>query len=298
MKFSAIVIRSQALIEQAWVLISEARVREARDIGERQVLELQNLLEEHEENDPALLRALVLACHLAGYTVAMSVRNTKALVAASYFEEMQHAAQSLKDAPSIVIALSYQGDMYRRIGELKEALRLLHSAYSIQQPDQAAHGNCAQLLARLYSQMGDIANFMSIMQEAESIALNIDPSRTSLHGQYCLGTVYVDYCKHYSKQGELRKALDYFAKAEQALPPTTHWQTLLVATHGLLLVRSGNLAQGMPYVDKAVQLATNHGNYRLLDHFYGLQRYLGQKSVEFNQATVHLGEALYQALAY
>jgi tetratricopeptide (TPR) repeat protein len=132
------------------------------------------------------------------------------------------------------------------------------------------------------------------MDVAEQIAHAINPSQTSLHGQFCLGTVYIDWSKHYCKLGERSKAFDYFRRAEQSLPNTPHWATLLTATHGLLLVQSGDIEQGMPYVIKAVKLAISHGNQRLLDHFYDLQYYLGQKTIEFNQANVKLGKALYE----
>ena len=298
MRHSAAVTHAQKAVEQAWSLVSDARVREARTISEKLVQELQDLLEEDDEHDVELLQSLIFACHVAGYTVGMSVRNSEALVAVSYFDEMLRAARKLNDSPYSVIALTYQGDMYRRDGNLKEAMHCLQLAYAAPEADRAAHGNCAQLLGRLYSQTNDEENFVRVMNEAEQIASSIDPSQTRLHGQYCLGTVYIDYSKHYCTLGETRKALDYFARAEESLPNTPHWCTLLTATRGLLLVRSGNIEQGMPYVIEAVKLAIEHGNYRLLDHFYALQNYLGQKSVEFNQANVRLGESLYEASAY
>lgn len=293
------VTHAQEIIEQAWSLVSDARVREARTISEDLVQEIQDLLEEGDERDAVLLQRLIDACHVAGYTVAMSVRNSDALVAAAYFAEMLDAARKLNDRPFSVIALTYQGDMYRRYGDLKKAIHFLLNAYTTSQDDRSAHGNCAQLLGRLYSLTGDEENFMRVMREAEQIAASIEqPSQTRLHGQYCLGTVYIDYCRYYSKLGEINKAFDYFSQAEKSLPYTQHWHTLLTATHGLLLVRSGDIERGMPFVIKAVKLATDHGNYRLLDHFYALQRYLGQKVVEFNQATVRLGESLNEASAY
>jgi len=298
MRHSAAVTHAQKVVEQAWSLVSNARVREARTMSEKLVQELQDLLEEDDERDVELLQSLISACHVAGYTVGMSVRNSNALVAVSYFEEMLRVAHKLNDSPFSVIALTYQGDMYRRDGNLKEAMQCLQLAYATPQADRAAHGNCAQLLGRLYSQTNDEENFVRVMSEAEQIASSIDPSRTRLNGQYCLGTVYIDYSKHYCALGETRKALDYFVRAEESLPNTPHWCTLLTATRGLLLVRSGNIEQGMPYVIEAVKLAIDHGNYRLLDHFYALQNYLGQKSVEINQANVRLGESLYEASAY
>lgn len=293
MKHIAFTIHVEEVIERAWALISDAQVQEARRMSEKLVQEIQGLLEEDNESNTELLRKLMRASHVAGYTVGMSVRNSETLVAVSYFNEMLHAAHKLKDDSSSVIALTYRGDMYRRYGNLKEALHSLQTAYDISPADPVAHGNCAQLLARLYSQMNDDKNFARLMKEAEQIARSIDCSHTSVHGQYCLGTVYIDRCKHYCKRGETYKALDYFARAEKSLPDSPHWNTLLTATHGLILVRSGNIEQGMLYIDEAVKLALKHGNNRLLDHFYALQSYLAQKSVEYNQANVRLGKSLH-----
>ena len=248
------VTHAQKVIEQAWSLVRDAQVRQARTISEELVQELQDLLEEGHEHDTGLQQSLIDACHLAGYTVAMSVRNSDALIAVSYFDEMLRAACKINDGPFSVIALTYQGDMYRRYGNLNEAMHSLQSAYSTPQDDRAAHGNCAQLLGRLYSQMKDEENFVRVMEEAEQLASSIDHAHTRLHGQYCLGTVYIDYCKHYCKRGETRKAFDYFSRAENSLPYTPHWFTLLTATHGLLLVRSGNIEHGMSFVIKAVEL--------------------------------------------
>lgn len=298
MRYLDDVTHAEETIEYVWSLLGEARVPKAKEIGENLVQKISNLLEAEDGHSPELYKLLAQACHVTGYTVGMSVRYTGTQAVILYFEEMQRAARKLKDDASIVIALTYQGDMYRRSGNYKKAEHCLKRAYELPQQDQAAHGNCAQLLGRFYSQVGDEEKFALMMHEAEEIARVIDPPHSSLHGQYSLGTVYIDYSKHYSKMGETRKALDYFAKAEEALPDMPHWNTLVTATHGLLLMRSDNLEQGMPYVVKAVQLAHEHGNYRLLDHFYTLQSDLARKAIAFNRANLNLGEALHGSPAH
>jgi tetratricopeptide (TPR) repeat protein len=284
-------------IGQAWSLIGAARVREARSLSVQLVQDLQDLQEQNSEHSAQCLRLLSSACHVAGYAVGMSVRRAEALSAGAYFEEMLSAAHLLNDDAAAAIALTYQGDLYRRYGDLDEALRCLQTAYALPQTDRAVRGNCAQLLGRLYSQRDEEEAFARLMQEAEDIACDIDPSQTSLHGQYCLGTVYIDYSKHYGKRGETRTALEYLARAEAHLPSMPHWQTLLTATHGLLLVESGDVARGMPYVLAAVEQAVAHGNYRLLDHFYLLQHTLAQKSLAFQRAHTRLRESLDEAFA-
>jgi tetratricopeptide (TPR) repeat protein len=286
---------AEEAIERAWLLIGAAQVREARALSERLVQDLLDLLEEQPEHEALLLPALLPACHVAGYAVGMSVRGAQTLLAVSYFEEMLRIARKLEDASAAAIALTYQGDMHRRSARFAEALRCLQTAYALPHSEQAVRGNCAQLLGRLYSQRDEEAAFGHMMQEAEQIARVIEPSRSSLHGQYCLGTVYIDYSKHYTRKGDTRTALDYFARAQALLPDMPHWRTLLTATHGLLLVRSGEIEQGMPYVLTAVKMATAHGNYRLLDHFSTLQRDLARQALALQRAQTRLRESLCEA---
>jgi tetratricopeptide (TPR) repeat protein len=295
MRYLEKVTHAEETIEQIWFLLSRANVPKAKEIGENLV---QDILSLEKDSEPDLCKVLAHACHATGYMVGMSVRYTGTRAPIVYFEEMQRAARRVGDDSLVVIALTYQGDMYRRAGNYEKAKECLKRAYAIPQQDLAAHGNCAQLLGRLSSQIGEEAKFESMMSEAEEIAREIDQYHNSLHGQYSLGTVYIDYSKHYNKMGETRKAFDYFAKAEEALPDMPHWNTLVKATKGLLLVRINDLEQGMPYIMEAIQLAQKHGNYRLLDHFYNLQNDLAHKAIAFNRASLSLDEALHGSPAH
>jgi tetratricopeptide (TPR) repeat protein len=286
-------VRINTTVERAWSLVKDARVYEARTLSEKLVLDTQFRVEEAGESNRALLEAFAHACHVAGYTVAMSTRNDEALFVIQYFQEMEDTAHILHDDVLLVIAQTYKGDMYRRYGDLNKALTCLQLAYThTSQPDRAALGNCAQLLGRVYFLMNDMENFAKMMTEAEQIAHDIDPVQNSLHGQYCLGTVYIDYARSYSKLGQIQRALEYLKKAEVELPSTPHWSTLLTATRGILQVKNGDLEHGMPDVIKAVQLCYEHGNERLLEHLYELQLYLRKKLVEFSEAGASLNDAL------
>ncbi len=287
------------VVEYAWSLLKDARVYEARTTSERLVLDTQLYIEEHGETDSHLLKAFAYACHVAGYAVAMSTSDEDALVAVQYFQQMYDVARNLQDDVLLVIAQTYKGDMYRRHGEVQNAMTYLRSAYThTPQTDLAALGNCAQLLGRVYFLMNDFEHFEEMMAKAEQIARTIDPIKNSLHGHYSLGTVYVDYARSYSKLGQAQKALDYLAKAESELPSTAHWKTLLTALRGILVVKNGDLEHGMPNVLQAVHLCREHGNRRLLEHLYALQRYLRKKAAEFSEAQAHLGEALDGSLEF
>lgn len=282
----------QQYVEQAWSLVSDAHIPEAREQSEQLVQIVYTQLQAA-PGDTELQQGLLKAYHVAGYTVAMSTRGYDALIAASYFHEMEDLAKKVGDEGQRAIALSYQGDMYRRYGDLTQASQYLEAAYHIPHADKAIQGNSAQLLGRVYSQQGETEQFFRVMAEAEHIARqDDDPPHNSLYGQYCLGTVLIDYARHYSQAGEFPKALEYYTQATQAFPDTPHWQTFLTAMHGLLLVKSGDLESGMPDVLKAAKLANEHGNNRLLDNLYALRDYLGQKAIAFTRADVRLSEAL------
>jgi tetratricopeptide (TPR) repeat protein len=293
MKNSLDLAQINEVVEDIWSLIRDARIYEAMVRSEKLVLDTQLYIEEHRESDRQLLKAFAYACHVAGYTVALSTSDEDALVAVQYFHQMYAVARFIQDDTLLVIAQTYKGDMYRRYGNLKKAMSYLQAAYThTPQIDAAALGNCAQFLARVYLFNNDFQQFEKMMMQAEKIARTIDPNKNSLHGHYSLGTVYIDYARSYSKLGQTQKALDYLTQAENELPSTAHWDTLLTATRGILVVKNGDLEQGMPKVLQAVSLCHEHGNKRLLGHLYALQRYLRKKAVEFSEAQARLGDAL------
>lgn len=280
-------------IEQIWLLMSNAQVRQAQAASEALVQQLQWQYEKrpHERD---LLQKLMHAHHIAGYAAAMSTRGEDALVPASYFGEMGRIACILQNEVYVVIARSYQGDMYRRYGDLKQALACLETAYNTPLTDRAAHGNCAQLLGRVYAQQNKQKHAVRLMEEAERLACHDNALQNSLHGYYCLGAVYLDYARYYSKMGHFHKALDFHTQAKITLPETSYWATVSTAVQGFILVEGGRFEQGMPIVVKAVALAQQQGNSYLLDHFYALQRYLGKQTLECNRASIFLGTALHR----
>ncbi|HEU5382804.1 MAG TPA: hypothetical protein VFV38_45940 [Ktedonobacteraceae bacterium] len=279
-----------------WSLLTEARVYEAKARTEKLLHLIQAFEEQGQGPSPEIAAH---AYHVAGYTASMSARNAEALPALHCFHEMKRLAGEAQNATLSVIALSYEGDTYRRLGELSQALTCLQDAYHyMSQPDLAAHGNCAQLLARIYFRSGDRQHFEKMMEEAERIGKSIDPIENSLHGQYCLGTVYIDYARSYNQLGLTQKAFEYLDCAEEALPPSPHWRTLLIATRGILLVRNGDFQKGMPDVLEAVRLGYKHGNQRLLDRFYALEYHLNEQARRLDQARLDLSDALERSLDF
>lgn len=282
------------MVVAIWSLLTEARVYEAKSMTEELLRDVQMYEENYEhEKPPPLLENIAHAYHVAGYTASMSVRDPNAFVALQYYEKMECIAHDLRHATLYVIALTYRGDAYRRLGNLDQAKACLQKAYTYTpRPDDAALGNCAQLLGRIYFCLKDFRLFEMVMTEAEQIAQTIDQEQNSLHGQYCLGTVYIDYARSYHQLGQMQKAFDYLQQAEAVLPQSPHWQTLLIATRGLLLVRSGDFQRGMPDVVEAVRRGYEHGNQRLLDRFYALEQHLNKQAGEILEARSVLSSAL------
>jgi tetratricopeptide (TPR) repeat protein len=279
------------MIDDVWSLIREADVYTARADSQKLVRQVESQIK---GEDTSLLPVLAQAYFVSGYAISMNSKNKEAQAAEVCFHQMEEIARIINDPAFITIALTYQGDTLRRAGHISRSLTYLQSAYNMSQGlDPAAHGNCAQLLGRLYFYMEDIGQFERLMQEAEQIADTLSTPESSVHGQYNLGTVYIDYARAYSKLAKMQKAMDYLDRAVIALPSTPHWQTLLTETRASLLIRSGDINEGLPLAIRAVELCYAHGNRRLLERLFELQRFLDQQSVQISNAASSLNEALY-----
>ncbi len=141
--------------------------------------------------------------------------------------------------------------------------------------------------------MNDLASFERLLGEAEMIAADLSPSENSTHGQYCLGTVYIDYARAYSQQRRIQQAMEFLDRAEQAFPPNLHWEALLMVTRADILLRDGDIRQGLPLTLHLIELSYKRGNMRLLERLSGLQRFLEERAIEGSQAANALSEALH-----
>jgi tetratricopeptide (TPR) repeat protein len=274
------------VIEQAWEDVKDANVTQARTRSEKLVQNIELYLD---DNESLWLHPYALSCHVAGYSASMNSTNQEVTPALSYFQTMVETASRLQDNTLLTIALTYKGDTLRRTGKLESAINCLKTAYCLSDGvDKAAHGNCAQLLARAYFYKGEMTAFQVYMQEAEDVTQYVDSAANSVHGQYSLGTVYIEYARCYGKLEMNCEALDYLHKAERVLPESKHWQTLLTATKGILLVKSGKISEGMKYVNVSLELSKQHGNRRVLEHFRELMKFMDKKSVEITAARIEL----------
>ncbi|MFL5592150.1 MAG: hypothetical protein ACJ8DI_31485 [Ktedonobacteraceae bacterium] len=169
------------------------------------------------------------------------------------------------------IALSNQGDIYRRLGDISKAITYLEAARNTTpQANAAARGNGLQLLRRA-------------MAEAEELASIIDPAKNSIHGHYNLSLVYEEYTKSYTAIGKTQKALEYLKRAKTALPRTPNHQVLLMIARAEALIYRGELDSGEPLAVEAARLSRIQGHHRRLERLQNIKRYLHQQTLKLGK---------------
>lgn len=280
----------EEIVNRVWSLMDEVRINEASTIIEHLV---QDLCSQMMKEDPLLLRSLAHALHAAGYVASMRARTGEVSLAITHYHELETIARLLNDATLLNIALAYQGDMYRRQGDIQKAMTYLEAARDTTQgANTAARGNGLQFLARSSFLTRDIYSFEHAMAEAEELAINIDPATNSIHGHYNPGTIYEEYGKSYAAMGQTQKALDYVQRAESHLPPTPNNSVLLMIVRAEALIYGGELDSGEPLAIEAARLSRIQGHQRRLERLQNIKRYLHRQSLTFGKAEMELDEAL------
>jgi len=66
----------------------------------------------------------------------------------------------------------------------------------------------------------------------------------------------------------------------------------------MVLVRGGEIREGINVAIESVRLCRNHGNIRLMERIYGVQQYLDKLTREIGHASGDLREALYGPIEY
>jgi transcriptional regulator with XRE-family HTH domain len=102
----------EKVIKHAWQLVEESRLAEARAVIERLA---QNLRTQITAEDPKLLQSLAHMYHSAGYIISEATHAKESHKAILYYQQLETIARILKDDTLLNIALTYQGDMYRRL---------------------------------------------------------------------------------------------------------------------------------------------------------------------------------------
>ncbi|MGH2495844.1 MAG: helix-turn-helix domain-containing protein [Ktedonobacteraceae bacterium] len=280
----------EEIIQHAWSLVEESRMYQARTTIERLI---QNVRTQVTSEEPKLLTSLAHAYHVAGYIMAESTRAHESYGAIVHYHQMETIARTLNEHTLLNIALTYQGDMYRRLGDLTKAITYLEAARdSTPQADVAAHGNGIQILGRAYLRKGDLSKFERAMVEAEELTYSFNPAMSSTRGHYSLGTVYEEYGRSYTDLGQTQKALEYLNLAQTHLPQTKFWELLVATSRAEALVKGGELRSGIQQAVEATKQIQAAGILRFLDRIYGIQQYLDKLTREIEQASTPLREIL------
>lgn len=278
------------IIAHVWNLVESSRLQEARKTIERLV---ENLRTQITTDNPVLLRPLARAYHTAGYVVSEATRAHESYVAIPHYEKMEEIARILNDHTLLNIALTYQGDMFRRLGSYTKAATYLEAARdTTPEADTSARGNGIQLLARVYLRKGEFGNFERAMGEAEELSYTFDLTSSSTQGHYSPGTVYEEYGRSYAELRQTDKALEYLERAQKTLPQTKFWELLVMTSRAEALIKGNEFRSGIQLaVDAAEQIQIN-GVLRYLDRIYGIQQYLDMLTREIGQLSAPLREIL------
>jgi len=276
-------------LERAWRLMEEPRIDEARMVIE----ELVTSVSTQATTSPALLPLLARVHHAAGYIVGMGTRTQEIALPLHHYHEMEQIARLLNDDTLLSLALTYQGDMLRRRGDLGKAVTYLEAARdTAPKADVSARGNALQLLGRTYLLTKNVRGFEQAMAEAEELAHHINPETDCTRGQYNLAAVYEEYGKNYGMLGQPLKGMDYLARAEAARPRILFWETLLKIARAELFIYSGDVTNGLPLASEAAIISQQQGHRRRLERIYGMKRHLSRKALEYGRAEIELSEIL------
>ncbi len=280
----------EEVIKHVWNLVEVSRLYEARETIERFV---QNVQGQIASEDKAMLQSLARAYHTAGYVVSEATRAQESYAAILHYEQMETIARTLDDHTLLNISLTYQGDMFRRLGSYKKAISYLEAARdTTPNADAAAHGNGIQLLGRAYLRNGELGNFERAMAEAEELAATFDPEESSTQGHYNIGTVYEEYGRSYADLRQTQKALDYLDRAQITLPQTKFWELLVLTSRAEALVKGGEFREGIQIAVEAAKQIKAGGIERYLDRIYGIQQYLDNLTRQIGHMTEPLRDIL------
>ncbi len=280
----------EEVIAHIWNLVEASRLQEARETIERFVDSLRTQIT---AENPAILRSVARAYHTAGYVVSEATRANESYAAILHYEQMEEIARTLNDDTLLNIALTYQGDMFRRLGSFTKAITYLEAARdTTPHADTAARGNGIQLLGRAYLRKGEFGNFERAMAQAEELAYAFDLTTSSTQGHYNPGTVYEEYGRSYISLGQTQKALDYLDRAQTTLPQTKFWELLLATSRAEALIKGGEFRVGIDLAIDAAQQIQVTGILRYLDRIYGIQQYLDKLTREIGRMSMPLREIL------
>jgi len=277
-------------IEHVWMLVNNGRAWEARAVAERLVSDLQAKARLTGKDED--IKRLALAQHAQAYTRAMNTRISEIRYPLASYHNMGETARVLEDPTLLTIALTYEGDMYNRVGKIDKSMPLLKAALdSAPETDIAVKGNALQLLGRAHFKAGNITEFEQTMKESEELAGELTEKGLT-RGQYGLISVYEEYAKSYALIGDMRKSLDYIQKAYDLGIADKHWEMVLKTSRVIALIRGGEIPEGTTLAVECVEECKKYGTIRLLERIYGVHKYLQQLRKQIGKSDEIIREAL------
>jgi tetratricopeptide (TPR) repeat protein len=284
-----------ASIEHVWKLIRAAKYYDANVLVDKLIRDISSLIQ---TEDATQLRKLAYAQHVAGFVKSQVTRANETAIPFSHYNEMERIARILGDQSLINIALTYEGDMLQRGGNVEQSIQYLEVVRdTTPQDDVSARGNGIQLLGRAYFKARRLGDFERMMKEAEALAY--EPEVTDLSnnvkGQYGTGTIYEEWGRSLGVLGQTNEAMEYLDKAEKIFIESWTGQRrdmLMKTARAMVLVRDGEIRQGVDMAVEALDLCRKQGNIRLLERVYGIQQYLDRLTREIGNSASVLREAI------
>lgn len=193
------------------------------------------------------------------YGLAKATLTDKPWLALPSFERMGRVADELRDSNGLAIALTYRGEMYRRMGEmhrrqghqekashcLEQARLLLEAALELAraQPRSAfstrVTGNGQQLLARVYLARGEHQRAFDTLRLAEERAADALPQdEEDWYVPFCLCGVMVELAKSQMLVKRYDDSFATLARVRRLVPDAPpRWAIPSTLTEGELLLR-------------------------------------------------------------
>jgi tetratricopeptide (TPR) repeat protein len=108
----------------------------ASDLREGPITAIPNVIEklvrdlraQIKTEDHRMLASFARALHAAGYVASMKAKTSEVTLAINHYHELESVAGIINDSTLLNTALTYQGDMYRRLGDVQKAITYLEAA--------------------------------------------------------------------------------------------------------------------------------------------------------------------------
>ncbi|HEU5382803.1 MAG TPA: helix-turn-helix domain-containing protein [Ktedonobacteraceae bacterium] len=294
-------------IFQAKKLFDEGKFSSAYDIGDSL---LSNLTRQVKGGEKGILQEYANALYFAGH--AASIAKNDPQKALSSYKRLEKAAEELQDDNWLCLALTYQGEMYRRQRKYKRAIDVLKSAPQGPEIDVFLRGNCAQLLARAYGKTGQRKKAVEMLKLAEDLALREAERASDIYVCYTLCGVYEEYARHLMHDSPAR-SLQYIKLAKKQALPAPRWQIPLLLTEGEILLRAVGRTEvrnpklalrerdyetGKLLIVEAMRLAKEGGHKRQEQRATRLPQLFQREQMTWNHIALDLAESLRPPSSY